>query len=141
MAVLPVLALAQPDLSQTKYVAVDISWDPNPTSENVGWYMLEWNDEGLADNTWSVLRNESATAVYIPFTELVAKASRAAPKPAIKLTDELCVRVVAAREGDRSNPSAPACFTMLHDTNEPPDPDDPPAVLSAPANVTVEHRP
>lgn len=132
---------AQIDLSQTKYVAVEVSWTPNPPSEEVGWYILEWNDEGLADDTWSTLRNESATTVYIPFSELVAKASRAAPKPPISLTDELCVRLIAARDTDRSNPSAPACFTMLHDTEEPPNPGDPPAVLSTPTGVKVAHRP
>ena len=133
---------AQADLSQTKYVAVSIQWEPNPANENVEWYIIEYNDEGLSDQTWSLLRNSAAdvTEVYVPFTELVEKATRANGKPPVELTDELCVRIIAAKSAERSPQSEPACFTMLHDTREAPQPNEPPAVLSAPRNARVQHR-
>lgn len=134
--------LGQADLSQTKYVAISIKWELNPASEGVEWYVIEWNDEGLRDQTWSLLRNsdDQTNEVYVPFTELLQKATRANGKPPIELTDELCVRIIAAKSTDRSAASEPACFTMLHDTREPPKPDDPPAVLSAPRSVEIVHR-
>jgi hypothetical protein len=102
------------DLSQTQYTAVRINYELNPADENVEWYIIEYNDEGLNDDTYAFLENggrgnsgETSSSVTIPFTKLVElNGSR------VTLDTEVCIRIIAARDTERSNPSPPACFTL-----------------------------
>lgn len=108
-------ALAQP-------VRIAISWEPNPASEQVGWYIIEWNDAGV----WKLLAQDSGVAQDGRLTyETVYDFATDYP-----VGTELCIRITAAKGTERSQPSENACASI---TKPPSD-----FTLSRPVDIDLE---
>lgn len=135
-------AKAQLAVPGTEYVAVKVMWAANPPAENVGWYVIEFNDDGRSDNTFRTVPNKESTSycdedsdnpgtlcsITYTFQELMDTTAQN-----IKVDDELCFRVTAnAQNRAPSQPSELTCFTMRGDG-------DVTLLLSAPTNLSTEN--
>jgi len=112
-------------------IRAKITWDPNPASENIGWYIIEWFD-GNAGN-WIVFEQTSGT----PRSDgrLTYESTLRTPFDA-PVGTEICIQITAAKSNERSEPSEQACANVTSRT-----PVTPPAevfLLTPPTGVTVE---
>jgi subtilase family serine protease len=119
---------AMASAQDSPYIAIKFSWEPNPPSENVAWYEIETSYKG----EYSLLESTNNNDYTISVVDFVSRLPDAPANDA-----EFCVRIIAARGNDRSQPSEPACFTLQR-IGEPPN--ETASALSTPKKLVVEFR-
>lgn len=103
-----------------------VYWKANPAAESVEWYTVEIFEK--SQQVWLQLQNTSFCQTVSEFESTYNVENKIEDAtticslgftmanlglPEVKLNDEICVRVFAAKRSDRSQPSAQACATVI----------------------------
>lgn len=109
---------------EAEYNAMRISWPANPADQGVEWYILSYFD-GTRD-AWVKLVDTRETSYTASFSDITADG--------LKIGDNICFNLVAAKGNERSVPSDRTCVDIPAVNQQPAQP----SSLSKPAKAVID---